>query len=108
MGNTRRSKRDKPQGTLRVHLADNIKALRDLKYKELLSETARNKALAKDSDVSASQIQRIVKYELGTSVDHIEAIARALDTRPQDLLTPYFAAKHTSGPITLRTRRRRA
>lgn len=107
MAETRRSKRDKKSGTLRRHLSDNIAALRDFKYKDLPNETQRNKALAKATDTTISQIQRIIKCELGISIDWLEPLAAALDTRPQDLVTPYFSARLTAEPIQLSSRRRR-
>lgn len=102
----RRSKRDKKQGTLRRHVAENIKVLRDLKFKDLPTATKRNMALAKAADISKSQVQRIIACELGTSVDHIETLAAALATRPQDLVTPYFGARYTSDPIPINSRRK--
>jgi transcriptional regulator with XRE-family HTH domain len=89
---TRRSKKDKGPSLLRAHLAQNVSVLRDRhrRYKVLPNATARNKALAKDADVSPSQIHRIIKADLGASIDIVERIATALEVRPQDLLTPYF------------------
>lgn len=107
MPEPRRSKRDKKPGTLRRHLADNLVALRDLKYRHLPNDTKRNAELAKAADTTLSQIQRIIKCELGISIDWLEPLAAALDTRPQDLVTPYFSARLTSEPIPLSSRRRR-
>jgi transcriptional regulator with XRE-family HTH domain len=69
-----------------------VAALRDQhkKYKDLPNPTARNRMLAKDADVSPSQIHRVINKKLGPSIDVIERIADALGVRPQDLLTPYF------------------
>lgn len=52
-----------------------------------------NKALAKLADTTLSQIQRVVKGESAARLDTIERIAKALEVRPQDLLTPYFVAQ---------------
>lgn len=89
---TRRSKKDKGPTLLRTHVAKNVVALRDQhkKYKDLPNPTARNKMLAKDADVSPSQVFRVTNGRLGPSVDIIERLAEALNVRPQDLLTPYF------------------
>ncbi len=86
----RRSKRDKPDPLIRGFLATNVTALRDRKYGGP-SVTARNRKLAEKADTTLSQIQRVLSMELGTSIDLIARLARALDVRPQDLLTPYFA-----------------
>lgn len=90
---TRRSKKDKG-GSFLLHefLSQNVVALRDShpRYKDLPNDTARNRALAKDADLSPSQVFRVIKRELGASIDIVEALARALEARPQDLLTPYF------------------
>jgi DNA-binding Xre family transcriptional regulator len=108
---TRRSKKDKGPSLLRGHLAANVSILRDRhrRYRVLSNATARNKALAKDADVSPSQIHRIIKADLGASIDIVERIATALEVRPQDLLTPYFVREATtvreiSAPQELRRR----
>lgn len=88
---TRRSKRDKGQSLLRRFLAGNVVALRDRKYPALPNITARNKQLAEDADVSPSQVHRVIEGSLGASIDIVERLAMALDVRPQDLLTPYYA-----------------
>ena len=88
----RRSKKDKGPSLLRAHLAKNVAGLRDQhhRFRTFPTVTARNRELAKCADVSLSQVQRIVAQTLGVSIDIIEALATALDVRPQDLLTPYF------------------
>ena len=93
---SRRSKKDKPQTTIRFALAQNVVALRDRKYADLPNESARNKELAKACHCWSAQINRITKGELDTGIDTVEYLAIALNTRPQDLLTPYFAAEHIS------------
>ncbi len=92
---TRRTKKDKGTSILRAHLAANVIALRDTheRLRSLPTVTARNQELARLADVSRSQIQRVTKGTLGASIDVVEAIANALDVRPQDLLTPYFKAQ---------------
>lgn len=100
---TRRSKKDKGPSLLRSHLGSNVARLRDnhKKYRELPNLTARNQALAKDADVSPSQIHRITNGQLGASIDIVERIAAALDVRPQDLLTPYFVMQAGETPKDL-------
>ena len=88
---------------LRTVLAQNVVALRDShrRYKELPHQTAKNEALAKDADLSPSQVFRVTVAQLGASIDVVEALARALEVRPQDLLTPYFRyqpAEHQPDP----------
>lgn len=90
---SRRTKKDKGPSALRALVADTVKTLRDKKYKTLPNLTARNKQLATDAELSYSQILRVTKGSLGASVDTIEALARALGVRPEELLTPYFALK---------------
>lgn len=94
---------------MRAHLAANLISLRDQhrRYKNLPTVTARNRELAKAADVSLSQIQRITERELGVSIDIVEALARALDVRPQDMLTPYFlTTEDSTAPVPRELRRR--
>lgn len=93
----RQSKSERPPSVIRGVIAQNVAALRDKKFSKLPSETKRNEALAEISKpTSKSQIQRITKQKLGTSVDTLELLAAALEVRPQDLLTPYFASLQTN------------
>jgi len=62
----------------------------DHAYRHLPNKTARERALAKDAGLAPSQIQRIIKGQVGASIDHIEWLSMALEVRPQDLLTPHF------------------
>lgn len=89
----RRSKKDLPVAVIQLVLAKNLVMLRDRKYRNLSTETARNKKLATDAQTSLSQIQRILKAELAPGIDLLERLANALNEQPQDLITPYFAAK---------------
>lgn len=89
----RRSKRDKADPLIRGFLASNVLLLRNRMFSAHATATAKNKALAKAADTTLSQIQRVLSMELGTSIDLIARMARALDVRPQDLLTPYYAVQ---------------
>jgi hypothetical protein len=89
----RRSKKDRPPAIVQGVLADNLKRLRDRKFAEAPHETARNRLLAKASDTSMSQIQRIIAMDLAPGVDIVERLAGALEVKPANLLTPYFAAE---------------
>lgn len=86
----RTTKKDRPQSVIRTIVAKNVRTLRDRKWPELSSDTARNAALARASGIAPSQIHRILRCELGTSIDYLEMLASALDVRPQDLVTPYY------------------
>jgi hypothetical protein len=94
----RRSKGHKLHPVVRVILASNVKALRDQKFSQLKNDTARNKALAKAADTTLSQIQRILKCEVGTGIDLLESLAKTFGARPQDLLTPYYAETPPESP----------
>ena len=94
----RRSKKDRPAAISQRVLADNLVKLRDRAYAGLPNETARNKRLAKESDMSLSQIQRIIKCTLAPGIDILERLANAFNVRPADLLTPYFAVHDYQHP----------
>jgi DNA-binding Xre family transcriptional regulator len=83
---------------IRQVIAMNVRALRDHVFAELPNETARNKQLAEAAGTTLSQIQRVIAQDLGTSVDFVEQLARALGCRPQDLLTPYFLSSAGQTP----------
>lgn len=85
---SRRSKKEKLPNQLRFILGRSVKAQRDVRYLKLGTATARNEQLAKAVGCSVSQIERIISGELGTSVDYIEALAKALDVEPHELLMP--------------------
>lgn len=88
----RNSKSELPPSVIRGIVAQNVSQLRDHRLAHLPNVTARNRELARKCwPTSLSQVQRIIAQDLGTSVDHIERLAAALEVRPQDLLTPYFA-----------------
>lgn len=90
---TRRSKRDRPATLVRRVVAENVAALMHRKYAALTTDHARIMALSKDAGIAKSQLYRILAADrLGCSIDYIEWLAAALNVRPQDLLTPYFAA----------------
>lgn len=99
----RKSKKDRgPPPIIRNILAMNVASLRDRRYGGFSSETARNKQLAKDAGTTPSQIQRILAADLGTSIDMLDALARALNCRPFELLIPYFSyGMYSTGGITL-------
>ena len=53
-------------------------------------ETHRNKQLAEKAKTTPSQIDRIIKCDVGLSIDGLELLATAFRCQPRDLLTPYF------------------
>jgi hypothetical protein len=88
----RQSKGHLPGSVIRGVLAQNVISLRDWKWSHLPNPTKRNEALADlCKPTSKSQIQRITSQSLGTSIDVLERLSIALEVRPQDLITPYFA-----------------
>lgn len=87
----RKSKKDRPPAIIQAVLADNMLRLRDWRFSEMPTATARNRALAKQSGTSLSQIQRILEQKLACGVDMLEQIASVLEVSPRDLITPYFA-----------------
>lgn len=93
MAKPRKSKKNRPPAAIRAILANNVRSLRDALYAGEPNETARNRALADKVGTKLSQIQRICDADLGTSIDSVEWLAEALQVRPHDLLTPYFAAE---------------
>lgn len=95
---TRQSKSKRSVPIIRGILGRNVEALRDAVFADLPNVTARNKKLAEKSGTTLAQVQRICRGELGTSIDYVEWLADALNVRPHDLLTPYFAAARSAPP----------
>jgi transcriptional regulator with XRE-family HTH domain len=87
---TRKSKGKLPPPVVRGVLALNVRVLRDRKWPEEKSATARNRKIAAATGMSRSQAARIAEGSLGPSIDYVERLATLFDVRPQDLLTPYF------------------
>lgn len=88
----RRSKNEGPPPMIRGIVAENVKRLMNERFPSEPNTTAKSRALAGAADTTLSQIQRILSQSVGTSIDIIENLAGAFGVRPQDLLTPYFAA----------------
>lgn len=81
---------------IREIVAANLVKLRDIKYASIPTVTRRNEELAKEIGTTLSQIQRIVKKELGTSVDTLESLAHVFGCSPADIVTPYYATRTTT------------
>jgi transcriptional regulator with XRE-family HTH domain len=87
----RKSKKDRPPALIQGILGANVRDLRARRYKALPTLTAQQRALAKSAQTTLSQIQRIESGALAPGIDMLELLALALEVRPQDLITPYFA-----------------
>lgn len=100
MGRT--TKKDRPPSLMRGVLASNLVRQRDRLYASLPTVTARNKKIAEVAGTTHSQIQRIINQELGCSIDLLDGLAAALECKPENLLTPYWASakeqKQGAGP----------
>jgi DhnA family fructose-bisphosphate aldolase class Ia len=72
-------------GNLRFVVAEKVRQRMDEIYKDSSNRTL---ALAKDAKVSHSTVQRIIKADVGTSLDSLEAIADKLKLPTYQLLIP--------------------
>ncbi len=84
----RQRKAAKPPGFFRLVVAANINRLIDHHYRNLPNLTQRQRQLAKDSGVAFSTIQRIMKREVGASLDNLESIATAFQIQMYQLMLP--------------------
>lgn len=89
-GPKRRTKTLKPSRAVVGILAKNVTEFRNLHYADLPTQTAMNHALARDVQMSCSQVQRVIAGELATGIDAVEAFARVFDVEPYELLIPDF------------------
>jgi transcriptional regulator with XRE-family HTH domain len=78
-------KKRKYVGFMRSVLAQNVRALIDHHYKD---SDNRPKALATDTGLSLSSVQRVLNAEAGASIDTIEVIANAFDLSTYHLVLP--------------------
>lgn len=76
---------------MREVLAQNVRQLIDHHYKD--SEN-RPKALANDTGLSLSSVQRVLSAEAGASIDTIEVIANAFDLSTYHLVLPNLDAQN--------------
>lgn len=83
-------KKTKVAGFMRSVLSDNLQKLMsaDKRFKDLENETQQYKALAKESGVSYSTIQRFMKKQTGASLDNIESVAGVFDLSVYQLMIP--------------------
>lgn len=85
------SKITKLPGFMRLVVAENVKGLMDVRFRESRN---RPKALAeatgkpKEGGQSLSTIQRVLAGSIGASIDTLEAIAKALDVSLYQLMIP--------------------
>jgi DNA-binding Xre family transcriptional regulator len=75
-----------PAIALRKILAANVRRRMDERYKE---RGDRPKALAEAAGVTLSTVQRIIKHEIGATIDTVDMIAKALRCEPDELLREY-------------------
>jgi transcriptional regulator with XRE-family HTH domain len=64
-------------------LAENIKALT-----EAWPTANKHEALRRSSGIANGTLERIEKAEVSTGVDNLQALAKALDVEPWELLVP--------------------
>lgn len=91
-----KTKRPKVAGFMRSILAFNTQLLMDKHYEK---SSNKPKALAKDSQVRMSTIQRMLKAENGASLDTIEQVAAAFNLSAYQLLIPNL---HISNPQVIK------
>ena len=82
-------KNPKIPGSMRGVVATNVQHLMDTRYAD---SNNRPKALARDSGVFLSTVQRVLKQEVGATLDTIEALAKAFGIAPHQLLMHDLAA----------------
>lgn len=85
---------------IRGALGRNLKHLRDSKWQNLSTITARNEKLGKLLGSSLSQVQRLIAGQVGTSIDTLEQLADIFNVEPAQLITPYSSARTMPGPGT--------
>jgi DNA-binding phage protein len=84
-------KKRKYVGFMREVLAQNVRQLIDHHYKD---SDNRPKALANDTGLSLSSVQRVLSAEAGASIDTIEVIANAFDLSTYHLVLPNLDAQN--------------
>ena len=87
-------KTPKAPGVTRQFVARNVSRLLEYHYADLPNVTQRQKALAKDSGVGFGTIQRIMKGEVGASIDNIEMVALALQVSVYQLVLANLDVKN--------------
>lgn len=91
---TRKAKTPKAPGFMREILAMNVSKMLAHHYRALPNVTARQRALAKDSGISFSTVQRIMAKETGATIENIENIAGAFHLSAYQLLVPALDAEN--------------
>lgn len=87
-------KTPKAPGLTRQVLARNVARLLDYHYAHLPNVTQRQRDLAKDSGVGFGTIQRMMKGEVGSSIDNIEAVGLALQVSVYQLVLSTLDVKN--------------
>jgi transcriptional regulator with XRE-family HTH domain len=73
----------------RLTLAFNLDAALAREYPHCSNVTARQKQFALDSGVSFSTVQRVMKSEVGATLDVLELMCVALRCTPEQILRPF-------------------
>lgn len=73
---------------LRKMVGQNVDGLMARKYRGEATVTARQKRLAKDSEVAYSTVQRVINGDVGASVDVLDQLSTALDVSVYHLFLP--------------------
>lgn len=91
------TRKRKTPGELREVLAQNVNRLMEQRYRDV---TNRALALAKDSGMSLSSVQRTLSREQGASIDKVEALAKVLipDLPAFQLLVPWGLLGEIAAP----------
>lgn len=95
---------------MRRVVADNVVQLMDDRFSVVPTTTGRWKALAMKAKVSTSTVERIVKLQIGASIDTLEDIAGALNVPPPVLFVPSERMREAMNvrlPVITESRRRR-
>jgi AraC-like DNA-binding protein len=85
------TRKHKSEGFMRHVLARNLRALADHHFPD---ETNKPKKLATITGMSASQIQRILNAELGTSIDNMERLAAVFSLSVYQVTLPNLNVEH--------------
>jgi transcriptional regulator with XRE-family HTH domain len=87
-------KTPKVPGFMRVVVGANIGRLLDHHYQRFPNVTRRQKELARDSGIAFSTVQRIMKREVGASLDNLESLADAFQVSVYQLMLPSLDVKN--------------
>lgn len=102
MANSLTRKRKQP-GEIREVFAQNLNRLMEQHYRE---STNRPAALAKDTGIALSSVQRTLARQTGATIDTVEAFARVFGLPPFQMLVPWgLLGELAAGTREVRPRR---